>query len=51
MEDAKAVQTVLPGLAGKPYTSPAIIHSERAEARAVLCNKGPHDCIPGPANS
>ena len=35
----------------KAYSRPAIIHSERTEARAVLCNKGPSGCITGPAHS
>jgi hypothetical protein len=37
-------------LARKPYSRPAIVHSERSEARAVLCNKGPGTCK-GPAHS
>ena len=35
----------------KPYQAPAIIHSEKVEARAVTCIKGPSQCKPGPAHS
>jgi len=34
----------------KAYSRPAIIHSEKTEARAVLCNKAPSACK-GPAHS
>lgn len=36
--------------ARKTYSRPAIIHSEKTEARAVLCNKAPSACK-GPAQS
>jgi len=36
--------------ARKPYSRPAIVHSEKPEARAVLCNKVPGDCK-GPVHS
>ena len=35
----------------KPYEAPAIIHTEKVEARAVSCIKGPSQCKPGPAQS
>ncbi len=33
------------------YERPAIIHSERVEARALVCAKVPSQCNPGPAHS
>jgi hypothetical protein len=42
----------LPSVAAKkPYEAPAIIHTERVEARAVTCIKAPSQCNPGPAQS
>lgn len=35
----------------KPYYAPAIIHTEKVEARAVTCIKNPSTCKPGPAQS
>jgi hypothetical protein len=36
----------------KPYEKPAIIHSEKVEARAVECSKGTDTCGPtGPVTS
>ncbi len=40
-----------PATEKKPYYAPAIIHTEKVEARAVVCNKNPSQCHPGPANS
>lgn len=40
-----------PELAKRPYEAPAIIHTEKIEARAVTCAKAPSQCNPGPANS
>jgi hypothetical protein len=35
----------------KPYSPPAIVHSERVEARAVLCSKADGSCTLGPTSS
>ena len=36
----------------KPYVKPAIIHSEKVEARAVICSKSTDACGPsGPITS
>ena len=36
----------------KPYQKPAIIHTERLEARAIACSKAvPGMCVPGPIAS
>lgn len=36
----------------KPYLKPAIIHTEKVEARAVLCTKADETCGPsGPITS
>jgi len=36
----------------KPYVKPAIIHSEKVEARAVVCSKNNEACGPnGPITS
>jgi hypothetical protein len=36
----------------KPYEKPAIIHSEKVEARAVQCSKNNDSCGPsGPVTS
>jgi len=35
----------------KAYSPPAIIYSERVEARAVLCNKAAGTCTFGPSDS
>jgi hypothetical protein len=36
----------------KPYEKPAIIHSEKVEARAVTCSKSNDSCnAPGPITS
>jgi hypothetical protein len=37
--------------AKKPYEAPAIVHTEKVEARAVTCIKSPGQCKPGPAQS
>jgi hypothetical protein len=31
----------------KPYEKPAIVHSEKVEARAVQCSKATDSCGPG----
>jgi hypothetical protein len=33
------------------YEQPAIIHTEKMEARAVECNKSTDGCAPGPIQS
>lgn len=36
----------------KPYEKPAIVHTERLEARAIACSKAvPGGCVPGPVAS
>ena len=36
----------------KPYVKPAIIHSEKVEARAFLCSRSTENCGPdGPITS
>jgi hypothetical protein len=35
----------------KTYERPAIIHTEKLEARAATCNKGDFTCNPGPIQS
>ena len=36
----------------KPYLKPAIIHTEKVEARAVICSKADETCGPsGPITS
>ncbi len=32
----------------KTYERPAIIHTEKLEARATVCNNASSDCAPGP---
>lgn len=35
----------------KTYERPAIIHTEKLEARATTCNKADNSCAPGPIQS
>ncbi len=35
----------------KTYERPAIVHTEKLEARATVCNKASSDCAPGPIQS
>ena len=35
----------------KTYERPAIIHTEKLEARASQCNKADNACAPGPIQS
>lgn len=35
----------------KIYERPAIIHTEKLEARATTCNKADFSCNPGPIQS
>ena len=35
----------------KTYERPAIVHTEKLEARATTCNKADNSCAPGPIQS
>ncbi len=35
----------------KAYEKPAIVHTEKIEARAVTCSKSTDVCAPGPITS
>ena len=35
----------------KTYERPAIVHTEKLEARATTCNKADNSCSPGPIQS
>ncbi len=35
----------------KTYERPAIVHTEKLEARATTCNKADSGCAPGPIQS
>ncbi len=50
MLKAMSVEPVRKSPVRKVYERPAIIHSEKVEARAILCNKSPGTCK-GPAHS
>ena len=50
MLKAVTVESVRKTPVRKVYERPAIVHSEKAEARAVLCGKSPAGCK-GPAHS
>ena len=35
----------------KTYVRPAIVHTEKLEARAATCNRADDACLPGPIQS
>ncbi len=37
--------------ARKPYEKPAIVYSQKVEARAVVCSRANDTCFPGPLST
>jgi len=49
--DIASPSRMFPANGRMEYHRPAIIHTERIEARAMVCSKAPSHCHPGPAYS